>query len=113
MSLTKLAEELRESAKGQKSVTLDAAILTAAELSPPAGLDALIGNAFKLKDKKLVLATTPEQVGQPTETQLTLKGSLSALGVNGAVESSAGKCANKPASKSAPACSRRLPTLNT
>src|ERR1700760_554366 len=80
MTLVKLAEVLRESAKRDGSVTLDATTLEEAQLQPSAGLDALVARAFQVTTLKL--ATTEGQIGTPTATQLTMTGALSALGVN-------------------------------
>ncbi|MGE5527214.1 MAG: LysM peptidoglycan-binding domain-containing protein [Methanosarcina sp.] len=82
MTLVTLAEQLRASAKREGSIALDSATLTAAGLQPPSELDALVARAFQLKQLKL--ATTEEQVGTPTETQLTVTGALTALGVTAA-----------------------------
>jgi LysM repeat protein len=79
MTLVKLAEELTESAETEGHVTLDSAVLEKAGLTPPANLDALVARSFQ--EPKLVLATTADQIGQATETQLTMTGALTALGV--------------------------------
>jgi LysM repeat protein len=80
MTLVKLAETLRDSAKREGGVTLGAKTLEEAQLQPPAGLDALVTRAFQVPTLKL--ATTEGQIGAPTDTQLTMTGALSALGVN-------------------------------
>lgn len=81
MSLTQLAANLI-SAAGKGSVSIQAATLTDAGLSPAPDFDALLRGSFQLSAVPLKVTTSPGKIGTPTATQLTMTGSMQAWKVS-------------------------------
>lgn len=79
MTLAALAEDLSSSAREHGNVSLDRGGFEKAGLTPPPDLESLVARAFG--EEPLILATTPDQIGEATATKLTITGGLTALGL--------------------------------
>src|SRR5215467_333364 len=77
MSLQKLRDDLITQADSQKAITLNAATITGAGLTPPPDLDSMIAKGLSVpKGKVLLIATTRAQIGAVSGNTLSLTGKL-------------------------------------